>query len=149
MPILKPPARRKKAIFFRSRRAKGREQRAKFADRTHVASFKDLLVWQKGIELSVETYEVARQLPKTEQFRLASQITSAATSVPSNIAEGYRRNNTAEYRHFCGIALGSAAELETQLIITQRVFPDVNSTVAMGLAVEVQKMLTGLIAKLR
>lgn len=114
-----------------------------------MASFKDLLVWQKGIELSVVIYEIARQLPKTEQYRLALQITSAATSVPSNIAEGYRRNNTAEYRHFCGIALGSAAELETQLIIIQRVFPDVDVTVAMNLAVEVQKMLTRLIAKLR
>lgn len=80
-------------------------------------SFKDLTVWQKSVNLSVNIYELTAKLPNTEKFGLSSQLRRAAVAIPSNIAEGYRRNNRKEYIQFCGIALGSAAELETQLII--------------------------------
>ncbi len=73
----------------------------------------------------------------------------AAVSVPSNIAEGYRRNNKKEFHHFCGIALGSAAELETQLIITRRIYPTVDVDASLDLNDEVQKMLSSLIKKLK
>ncbi len=112
------------------------------------AGFKDLVVWQKGIDLVEAVYESVAQLPDSESYGLASQMTRAATSIPSNIAEGYRRNNRAEYRHFCAIAVGSAAELETQLIITRRVYSQIDIEPAMMLDIEVQKMLTTLISKL-
>jgi four helix bundle protein len=113
-----------------------------------MASFKELIVWQKAIDLTVYTYEIAKLLPAEEKFGLSSQITRAAVSIPSNIAEGYRRNNKAEYRHFCALALGSAAELETQLIIIQKVYKHLEVTNAGVLNIEIQKMLTALISKL-
>ena len=73
----------------------------------------------------------------------------AAIAIPSNIAEGHRRNNRKEYYQFCGIALGSAAELETQLIITSSVYPKINVERATGLCIEAQKMLSSLISKLK
>ncbi len=74
-----------------------------------MAGFKDLIVWQKSVELAVRTYELCKHLPVSERYGLKSQMQRSAVSVASNIAEGYRRNKTGEYSHFCGIALGSAA----------------------------------------
>jgi four helix bundle protein len=114
-----------------------------------MASFKDLIVWQKAVDLSVLTYKLAKELPTNEIYGLYSQITRAGVSIPSNIAEGYRRNNKKEYHHFCGIALGSAAELETQLIIIQKVYPKLMVQQVMEQDIEVQKMLTVLISRLK
>jgi four helix bundle protein len=114
-----------------------------------MGGFKDLIVWQKGIDVTVVTYELCKLLPATERYGLASQMKRAAVAIPSNIAEGYRRNNRKEYAQFCGIALGSAAELETQLIITSKVYPKIDISKAMGLCIEIQKMLNSLIGKLR
>ncbi len=114
-----------------------------------MSSFKELIVWQKGIDLVETVYGVSTKLPSHEKFGLSSQITRAAVSIPSNVAEGYRRSNRKEYAHFCAIALGSAAELETQLIIINRVYPEIDIDLAVGLNVEVQKMLTILISKLK
>lgn len=115
-----------------------------------MASFKDLTVWQKSKTLSVKIYTLTEKLPSNEQFGLSSQMRRAAIAVPSNIAEGYRRNNRKEYRQFCGIALGSAAELETQLIITKEIYPsiDLRTDELIDLCEEVEKMLSALIAKL-
>jgi four helix bundle protein len=87
-----------------------------------VQSFQDLTVWQKSLELTEKIYELSSNLPKEEKFGIISQIQRSAISIPSNIAEGYCRNNRKEYCQFIGIARGSAAELETQLIIIQRVY---------------------------
>jgi len=114
-----------------------------------VSGFKDLVVWQKGVDACVLIYELCQELPASERFGLSSQMKRAAISIPSNIAEGYRRNNRKEYCHFCGIALGSAAELETQLIITSRVYPRVATESVMELNIQIQKMLNSLIGKLR
>jgi four helix bundle protein len=116
--------------------------------RDRVQSFRDLIVWQKGVNLAVLVYELTRLLPKSETYGLSSQMQRAAVSVPSNIAEGYRRNNTKEYRHFCALALGSAAELETQLIIAKKVYPCISYSAELSLCVEVQKILTAIIKKL-
>lgn len=113
-----------------------------------MSSFKDLIVWQKGIELTKEVYALCKVLPASEQMGLSSQMRRAAISIPSNIAEGYRRNGRKEYRQFCALSLGSAAELETQLIITHEVYSQSDVTHAMDLCTEIQKMLTALIAKL-
>lgn len=114
-----------------------------------MAGFKDLQVWQKGIDLVELVYGVCSQLPSNEQYGLCSQMKRAVVSIPSNIAEGYRRNNKKEFHHFCGIALGSAAELETQLIITKRVYPETSVDVALDLNDEVQRMLSSLIKTLK
>jgi four helix bundle protein len=113
-----------------------------------MASFKDLKVWQRGVDLTLEVYKLCKQMPKEEKFGLCSQMQRAAVSIPSNIAEGYRRNNRQEYKQFCGIALGSSAELETQLIVAAKVFPTIQHEKALSLCIEVQKMLTVLLKNL-
>ena len=113
-----------------------------------MASFKELIVWQKSIELTKMVYDLCKKLPQYEQFDLCSQMRRASVSIPSNIAEGYRRNGRKEYRHFCSLALGSAAELETQLIIAKLVHPTIDTKKANAVCTEVQKMLNALISKL-
>lgn len=84
-----------------------------------IKSYKDLLVWQKGIEIVKEIYLICKDLPKDEVFGLQSQMKRAAISIPSNIAEGYGRNYTQNYIQFIKIARGSLLELETQIIISK------------------------------
>ncbi len=80
---------------------------------------KDLDVWKKSIELVASIYKITSSFPKEELYGLTSQIRRAAVSLPSNIAEGAARNHVNEFRQFLYIALGSASELETQLIISE------------------------------
>lgn len=82
-----------------------------------VASFKELRIWQESIQLTKAIYLLVDQLPDKERYGLRSQVTRAAVSVPSNIAEGSRRRGSKELMHFLSISLGSLAELETQLIV--------------------------------
>ncbi len=84
-----------------------------------IKSFKDLKIWQKGIEIVNDIYQITKTFPKEEMFGLISQMRRAAVSIPSNIAEGFKRIHNKEYQQFLYTALGSAAELETQLIISQ------------------------------
>jgi four helix bundle protein len=84
-------------------------------------SYRDLEVWKRSIALVKDIYEATAQFPPAENFGLVQQIRRAAVSIPSNIAEGQFRNYTKEFKQFLSIALGSAAELETQLIIAHRV----------------------------
>ncbi len=86
---------------------------------THIQSYKDLLIWQKGIDLVKSIYLLCKELPKEEVYGLQSQMKRAAISVPSNIAEGYGRNYTQNYIQFLRMAGGSLLELETQLIISK------------------------------
>ncbi|WP_187264457.1 four helix bundle protein [Pontibacter beigongshangensis] len=80
-------------------------------------SFKDLKIWQRSMDLAKVVYETTANFPSNEKYGLTSQINRAAVSVPSNIAEGAGRNSTKEFAQFLSIALGSAFELETQLIL--------------------------------
>lgn len=82
--------------------------------------FKELLVWQKAIDLVVDVYKVTEKLPKEERFGLITQINRSVISIPSNIAEGAGRNTAKEFNNFLGIAQGSSFELNTQLIISNR-----------------------------
>ena len=84
-------------------------------------SYRDLEVWKRSIALVKDIYEATFQFPSAENFGLVLQMRRAAVSIPSNIAEGQFRNSTKEFRQFLSIALGSAAELETQLIIANQV----------------------------
>lgn len=110
-------------------------------------SFKDLIVWQKSFALVKHVYSLSTKLPKYEQFGLSSQIQRCAVSIPSNIAEGQQRNNLPEYRQFLGIAKGSSAELETQLLLVRDIY-GLNTKEALELNKEVQKMLGSLHKKL-
>jgi len=83
-----------------------------------IRTFKDLRVWQKGIELVKEIYKVTAAYPKTEDYGLSSQMRRASVSIPANIAEGFRRRSSKEHKQFLSIALGSCAELETLVIIS-------------------------------
>ncbi len=83
-------------------------------------TYKDLMVWQKSIELTVKLYEVTKLLPTEERFGLISQMRRCCVSIPSNIAEGYARRGKKENANFINIAYGSAVELETQVIIAKK-----------------------------
>jgi four helix bundle protein len=85
-----------------------------------VKSYKELNVWNKGIEIVDRIYEITKNFPQMELYGLARQMQRAAVSIPSNIAEGFVRGHTAEYKQYLRTALGSCAELDTQLIITSR-----------------------------
>jgi four helix bundle protein len=82
-------------------------------------SYRELLVWQKGIGLSVLVYRLAKQFPREETYGLSNQMRRAAVSIPSNIAEGAGRLNTQEYKQYLGVARGSSFELQTQLTIAR------------------------------
>ncbi len=84
-----------------------------------IKSYKDLMIWQRSIILVREIYELVNEFPADERYGIVQQIKRAAISVPSNIAEGAARNNSKEFRQFLGIALGSLAEIDTQLIIAR------------------------------
>jgi len=84
-------------------------------------SYRDLIVWQKSMDLVVLIYNITESFPKNEAYGLTSQIRRSAVSIPSNVAEGKRRGSKDEYRRFLQIAYASGAELETQLEIVRRV----------------------------
>lgn len=109
--------------------------------------YRDLIVWQKGMELVKTVYALTKQLPKEETFALSSQLRRAVVSVPSNIAEGYGRNSKQDYLRFLNIARGSKNEVETQLHICQMLDYLKPNDIAEALAVctEVGKMLNALI----
>ena len=115
------------------------------------SSYKDLVVWQKAIDLSVEVYKLVKLLPKIETYALSDQMRRAVISIPSNIAEGKGRNSAKEYVKFLAIARGSQKELETQLYICTKLeyFTEEEATTALNLCEEVGKMLNSLIIKLQ
>ena len=113
-------------------------------------SYEDLIVWQKAMDLVVETYGLVKLLPKTEQYALSDQMRRAAVSIPSNIAEGQQRNSGKEFVRFLYVAKGSGAELKTQLLICQRLkyLDSAQIKYATELCTEIGKMLNSLIRKL-
>lgn len=107
--------------------------------------YQSLTVWQKAMELAREIYTLTEKLPQKEQFGLCDQMKRAAISVPSNIAEGYRRGSKKDYAHFISIAHGSLSELETQLLLAQSVYPRLQYDKALALSDETGRMLYGLV----
>ena len=89
------------------------------ADR--VESYRDLLVWQRGMDLAADVYELTKAWPRAEIYGLTSQVRRSAASIPANIAEGYGRASSASYAQFLKIARGSLKELETHLLLAERV----------------------------
>jgi four helix bundle protein len=84
------------------------------------SSFRDLIVWQRSIDLSIAVYGLTARFPRDEKFGLTSQLRRAAVSVASNLAEGHGRAGTGEFLQFIGFARGSNSEVETQLVIAER-----------------------------
>lgn len=105
--------------------------------------YRDLIVWQKSMELVIAVYKLAEKFPREESFGLCAQMKRAVVSIPSNIAEGYRRSTIKDRKHFLTIAYGSTAELETQIEIAKRLNfgePNFYPSVDM-LLTEIAKML--------
>jgi four helix bundle protein len=115
---------------------------------TYLKSFKELIVWQKGIELAKQTYRLTEQFPRSEVYGLVSQMRRAAVSIPSNIAEGKQRKTIKDFVQFLRMADGSAAELETQIIIAKDRYKHLNYIIVEDLLEEVQKMLNAMIRRL-
>jgi four helix bundle protein len=117
---------------------------------SQIRSHRDLLVWQRAIELVEECYRLTCRFPKSETYGLSSQLQRAAVSVPANIAEGHGRRSTGAYLQHLSIAYGSLAELETHLEISQRLgYVAVNHSIkASELLEETRRMLAGLIRSL-
>ena len=111
--------------------------------------YKELEVWKKAIELVVIVYDTVRKFPKEELYTLADQIKRAAISIPSNIAEGSSRNSTKEFIQFLYIALGSASELETQIIIAEKLDYVRNGEHLLSYITVIKKMLNALISSLK
>ena len=115
-----------------------------------IADYRELVVWQKAMDLVEESYKITKLLPKDESFGLASQIRRAAVSIPSNIAEGQARHTKKEFLNFLSIARGSKAELDTQIQICIRLsyLTQTQAQTALALCEEVGKMLFSIMQKL-
>lgn len=116
-----------------------------------VRHFKELIVWQKAVDLAVAVYEATKRFPSEERYGLASQLRRASVSVASNIAEGQCRGAGGDFIRFLRMARGSLGELETQLILAQRLtFVDVEvEAQLLELAGEVGRLLNGLLNSLK
>ena len=113
-------------------------------------SYQQLTVWQKAMDLTTSVYELTASFPKEERYSLVDQMRRAAISIPSNIAEGKGRKSQNDFKHFLSIARGSVNELETQILLSERLsYTDKEkSDKIIGLADEVGKMINGLINSL-
>jgi len=116
-----------------------------------INNHKDLDVWNKGVSLVTDIYKLTKNYPKDEVYGLANQMRRAAVSIPSNIAEGASRNSDKEFIQFLYIALGSASELETQIVISRNLsyIEDAESETYLKNIESLKKMLNGLITHLK
>ena len=115
-----------------------------------MTSYKELIVWQKAYQLTLDIYSVTKNFPKDEMFGLTSQIRRCSVSIPSNLAEGNMRGGNKEHLQFVRIAYGSGAELETQLLLSRdlKYIGDKEYNEINNLLSEVMRMLNKLIATL-
>jgi four helix bundle protein len=116
-----------------------------------MGNYKELIVWQKSVDLVTEIYSCTQHYPKEEMYGLTSQIRRSSISIPSNIAEGHSRRSQADCIQFLKIARGSCAEMETQLVISRNLdylklerFQILNEK-----STEISKMLNAIITKLQ
>lgn len=111
-------------------------------------NYRDLIVWQKAMDLVEVVYEVNNKLPVQEKTNFGSQICRSALSIPSNIAEGAGRGTNKDFARFLAMSVGSSYELETQLVLIQRIFK-IETTKVVEEVKEVQRMLFNLRKKYR
>ena len=116
-----------------------------------VRDFRELVVWQRAMELVELVYRVTSRFPKEEQYGLTSQLRRAAVSIPSNIAEGQGRSTTRDFLNFLAIAKGSLNELETQILISERLgyLNEQSRSPLLHLITEVARIISGLSASLK
>lgn len=116
-----------------------------------IQSHRDLIVWQKAMDLAVLVYQLSKSFPKTETYGLTSQLTRAISSVPANIAEGNARGSRKEYSHFLSIAKGSLVEAETFLLLAARLgyIEESQTECALSLITEIGRMLTTIRSRLK
>jgi len=119
--------------------------------RPRVNGYRDLLVWQRAMDLVVAAYRLTKAFPAEERYALVQQVRRSAVSVPSNIAEGHGRNHLGDYLRHLSIARGSVMELDTQLLIAGRMgyVEQVDGDRTLAQSAEVGKMLSGLIRTLQ
>lgn len=117
---------------------------------TNIRNYRDLIVWQKAMDLVEMVYMMTKSFPKEEIYGLSIQVRRAAVSIPSNIAEGQGRRSTPEFRRFLSIALGSTMEVETQIQIARRLsyVTNIQEQEVLEKTQEIQKMLYTLRKKL-
>jgi four helix bundle protein len=116
-----------------------------------VQTYRDLVAWQKGMELVREIYKISRNFPKDEIFGLVSQIRRAVVSIPSNIAEGHQKLSRKEHQYFLGNARASVAEIETQILIARDLdyLGQKETDQILNLSAELGRILNGLINSIR
>jgi four helix bundle protein len=122
---------------------------SKIKNKFMVKNYKELIVWQKSVDLVHDIYQITRQMPTSERYILVSQMLRSAISIPSNIAEGWGRKRQAEFIRFLEISYASSTELETQIIIAEREYCKINYYTAKNILEEIQKMLISLINKVK
>ena len=117
---------------------------------TKIESHRDLLVWQKPMDLAVLIYRLSSKFPSSETYRLVAQVTRSASSVPANIAEGHARATKRDYSHFLAIAKGSLMETETFVMLSVRLgyAGQADAQPVLDLITEISKMLTVLRSRL-
>lgn len=115
-----------------------------------VRSYRDLIVWKKGIELAKRIYTITKKFPSSEVYGLTNQLRRAAVSIPSNIAEGQSRQSTKEFIHFLHISLGSLSELDTQIVISKELdyVPESDCQSVLDAIIEMRKMIYAMIHQL-
>jgi four helix bundle protein len=119
---------------------------------SEVNSYKDLLIWQKGMQIAELTYALVSDFPKDEIYSLTNQIKRCSVSIPSNIAEGYGRKSTLSYMQFIKISRGSLFELETQLMLAKRLNFTIDEILfdsVIDLIAEEGKMINSMLNKLK
>jgi four helix bundle protein len=117
---------------------------------SEIKDFKDLIIWQKGMDIAEKCYYLTKYFPKEELYGMVQQIRRASVSIPANIAEGYGRTSPGDYARFLNISQGSINELQTHLILCQRVGlceeADIKSIIS--LLLEETRMISSLLKKL-
>ena len=114
-------------------------------------TYNDLEIWKKGVDFVVKVYDITKSFPKDEIYGITNQMRRAAVSIPSNIAEGSGRNSNKEFVHFLYISYGSCLELETQILISERLGllgKDKKDAMLVNI-LELRKMISGLIKVLK
>ena len=120
------------------------------SQRTRIRSYRELKIWQRSMDLTVQTYELTRRFPSEEKYGLSSQMRRAAASVPANIAEGQARRSKKEFLQILSIARGSLAELETFVTLSERLglIRRETSNSLLEDCAEINRMMNGLMRSL-
>ena len=131
-------------------KAKGKSKKTKSKIMSEIKDFKDLIIWQKGMHIAEKCYKLTKSFPKDELYGMIQQIRRASVSIPANISEGYGRRSKGDYTRFLNISQGSINELQTHLILSERVglCEKKDIELILSLILEETRMIAALIKKL-